>query len=238
MSITTKTTLWLLLALGAAACDEGASEPLLDRERVLAVRVSPPSLEAEESGAIDVLVGRADGSIDVVAPAAVAVDLPGGDAGGRMVTGGAQGWTVTCPPAEALAELRAQSGLPEDAPVVVPLAIEVEVDGVTLAAGKSVLLGADGDNPTLAGLAVDADEADDGALVVERDAEVAIAAEGAAVDDGEPAYAWYTSVGDIDLYRSESAVMTAGDPGRGPLVLVLRDDHGGVTWTWRDVRVE
>lgn len=238
--MTTKTTaLWLLLALGAA-CGEGASEAVLDRERVLAVRVSPPSLEAEESGAIDVLVGRADGSVDVVAPAAVAVALPGGDAAGRMVAGGAGGWTVTCPPAEALAQLRDRSGLPADAPVVVPLVLEVEVDGVSLTATKSVLLGADGDNPSVAELAVDAAEADDGALVVEAGAQVAIAADGAAVDDGEPAYAWYTSVGDIDLYRSESAVLTvtAGDPGRGPLVLVVRDDRGGVTWTWRDLRVE
>ena len=236
--MTTRTTiLWLLLALGAA-CDDRASEPVLDRERVLAVRVSPPALEPGEVGAIDVLVGRADGSVDVVAPATVAVDLPAVGAGERMVAGGAQGWTVTCPPEEALGQLRAQSGLPAGAPVVVPLAIEVDLDGARLAAGKSVLLGVAGDNPTLAGVTVDAGEADDGALVIERDAEVAIAADGAAVDEGEPAYAWYSAVGDIDLYRSEAAVLSASDdPRRGPLVLVVRDAQGGVTWRWREVRV-
>ncbi len=229
--------LWFLVALGAA-CDEGASEAVLDRERVLAVRVSPPSLEPGETGALDVLVGRADGTVAVVAPVAVAVDLPAGAAAERMVEGGAQGWTVTCPPEEALAELRARSNLPAGAPVVVPLAVEVEVDGVRLPAGKSVLLGASGDNPALAGLTADAEEGDDGALVAPRDAEVAIAADGAVVDDGEPTYAWYTSVGDIDLYRSEAAVLTTGGAGRGTLALVVRDDRGGVTWTWRDARVE
>ena len=123
--------------------------------------------------------------------------------------------------------------------MVVPLAIEVDVDGARLAAGKSVLLGVAGDNPALAGVTVDADETDDGALVIERDAEVAIAADGAAVDEGEPAYAWYSAVGDVDLYRSEAAVLSASDdPRRGPLVLVVRDDRGGVTWTWREVRLE
>lgn len=228
---------FLLLALGAAACDEAAAEPVLDRERVLAVRVSPPHLMPGEIGAIDVLVGHADGSVEVVSPDAVEVDGAGG-ASERMLGATSQGWTVTCPPDAALRELRDDAGLPPDAPVGVPLRIELTVAGAALGATKSVLLGSEGDNPSLAGLTVDAEVDDDDVLVVARDSEVEIAADGAEVDDDEPAFAWYSSVGDIDLYKSESAVLSTADPTTGQLVLVLRDSRGGVAWLWRDMRVQ
>jgi hypothetical protein len=227
----------LLLVVGAVACNEAASEPVLDRERVLAVRVSPPHLLPGDVGAIDVLVGRADGTVAVVPPDLVAVGDGGGPAGERMLTTGETGWSVTCPPDEALAALRDAAGLPPDAAVVLPLEVVVVLDGEELGATKSVILGMDGDNPSLAGMTIDADD-DGGPLVIDRDAEIDIAADGAEVGDGEPSYAWYSSVGDIDLYRSATAVLSTGDAATGQLVLVVRDDAGGVTWAWRDVRVE
>jgi len=223
----------------AAGCDSTGAPSELDRPRVLAVQVSPPHLGPEESGPVDVLVGRDDGTVDVVAPTSVEVaGAPSGSAVESMVAHGADGWAVDCPDAQVLAQMRAQMELAADEPIPIGLAIEVEVEGELLTATKVVYLGSRGDNPTLAGITAQSGSEEDGVLVIGAGEEIPIAADGAE-GDSELSYAWFTSLGDIDLYLSEEATLTATDePGDGQLVLVVRDQHGGVTWTWRDVRVE
>jgi hypothetical protein len=222
----------------AAGCDSTGAPSELDRPRVLAVQVSPPHLGPEESGPVDVLVGRDDGTVDVIAPTSVEVaGAPDGSAVESMVAHGADGWAVDCPDAQVLAQLRAQMGLAAEDPIPIGLAVEVEVEGELLTATKAVYLGSRGDNPQLAGITA-AGREEDGVLVIGAGEEIPITADGAD-GDSELSYAWFTSVGDIDLYLSQAATLTVTDePGDGQLVLVVRDQQGGVTWSWRDVRVE
>ncbi len=223
----------------AAGCDNNGAPSELDRPRVLAVEVSPPHLGPDESGPVDVLVGRDDGTVDVVAPTSVEVaGAPSGSAVESMVGHGADGWAIECPDAQVLAMLRAQMGLAAEEPIPIGLAVEVEVEGLVLTATKVVYLGSRGDNPELSGISADGGREEDGVLVIGAGEEIPIAADGAD-GDSELSYAWFTSVGDIDLYLSEEATLTASDQaGDGQLVLVVRDQQGGVAWTWRDVRVE
>ena len=125
---------------------------------------------------------------------------------------------------------------PED-PIPIALAVDVEVEGAVLTATKYVYLGSDGENPQVAGISIGGGTERDGTLVLRVGDAIPIAAEDAA-GDTELSYAWFTAVGDIDLYLSEAATLTLEAAGEGPLVLVVRDERGGVSWTWRDVRVE
>jgi hypothetical protein len=227
-----------MTALAAAAgCDASSGPSQLDRARILAVKIAPPHLGPGETAPVEILIGRAGGTVAVVAPEAIALQGAPPEAD-TMLSRGAEGWAIACPPEPALAEMRARLDLEPDAAIPLVLDLEVEVDGDLLTASKLVFLGSSGDNPTLAGIRVDgAEEADDGVLVVTAGDELAIAADGAE-GDGELGYAWFTSIGEIDLYLSESAVLTAEGPAGGQLALVVRDERGGVTWSWRDVRVE
>lgn len=235
----TKIVITMTVLAAAAGCDNNGSPSELDRPRVLAVQVSPPHLGPQESAPVEVLVGRDDGTVAVVAPDSVEVlGAPSGSPMNGMVGRGADGWAVACPDDSVLAELRAQMGLAEGDPIPIALALEVQVEGELLTATKYVYLGSQGDNPTLAGITAHIGSEEDGVLVVHAGDEVPIAAYGAE-GEGELSYAWFTSIGDIDLYLSEEAILTATDEAiDGQLVLVVRDEQGGVTWSWRDVRVE
>ncbi len=224
----------------AAGCDDNGAPSELDRARVLAVQISPPHLGPEESAPVVVLVGHSDGTVSEEAPEAIeVVGAPPGSPASGMVGRGADGWAIACPDAAGLAQMRAQMELGPDDPIPVSLSFAIEVEGEELTATKYVYLGSQGTNPELGGIAVgdQAGDGDGGVAVAAVGQEIRIAAEGAA-GDTELSYAWFTSVGDIDLYLSEAATLTPEVTGDGQLVLVVRDERGGVTWTWRDLRVE
>lgn len=223
----------------AAGCDATTAPSQLDRPRILAVHVSPPGIAADQAAAVDVLVGSGDGTVAVVLPDAIEIEAaPAGAAIDTLISRGDDGWSVTCPPEQELARLRGQLGLEPDSPIALPLAVSVEVDGQPLTAAKSIALGSDASNPELAGIEIAGAEVDDdGAVVIRADDAIDIAADGAA-GETELSYAWFSSVGEIDLYLSERAVLTAQGPSVGQLVLIVRDQRGGVTWAWQDIRVE
>lgn len=227
-----------LIALAAAGCDENGSPSELDRPRVLAVQLAPPHLGPEETASVSVLVGGSDGTVREVAPGAVeVVGAPPGSPASGMVGRGADGWAVACPDGAALDRMRAELDVPAGEPIPIALALEVEVEGELLAATKVVYLDSRGDNPEVTGIAFGAGVDEGGVLVVEVGQEIPIAADGAA-GEGELSFAWFTAIGDIDLYLSEEATLTPQVAGAGQVVLVVRDERGGVTWTWREVRVE
>lgn len=226
------------LAAAASACDDNGAPSELDRARVLAVQISPPHLAPEETAPVRVLVGNSDGTVSEEAPAAIeVVGAPPGSPASGMVGRSADGWAIACPGAEVLAELRAEMELGADDPIPIALALAIEVEGERLTATKVVYLGSQGANPEVAGIAFEGGSEDGDVLVAQVGDEIAIAAEGAA-GDTELSYAWFTALGDIDLYLSEEATLTTEEPGEGPLVLVVRDEQGGVTWTSREVRIE
>jgi hypothetical protein len=217
-----------------AGCDVSSAPAELDRARVLAVRVSPAHLSPGDVASIDALIGSADGTVAEVAPTSVTL---AGEPIDGMISRGDDGWRVACPPEPALAELRGAFELGDDDPVAVPLDVGVDVDGEPLGATKVVFLGSDGDDPVLAGITVSGAQTDDDGTVVVAPGDIAIAAGGAS-GQTELSYAWYSSVGTIDLYQSDAATLTAPEPTTGQLVLVVRDQRGGVVWSWLDLRVE
>jgi hypothetical protein len=110
--------------------------------------------------------------------------------------------------------------------VLAPVAsVIVTVGDEQLAATKQLVFGDDHANPSVGSMLVD------GAATTEID----VATGDSAMldvpgDDGTRSYAWYTSIGTLAHYRSEAATLDGGDPGDGTVVLVVRDDVGGVAW--------
>jgi len=103
--------------------------------------------------------------------------------------------------------------------------VVVTIGGQQLAATKQLVFGDDHPNPSVGSMLLD------GAATIEID----VASGDSAMldvpnDDGTRTYAWYTSIGTLAHYRSEAATLEAGDPGDGMVVVVVRDDVGGVAW--------
>jgi len=58
------------------------------------------------------------------------------------------------------------------------------------------------------------------------------------VVEGDLKYAWYSSVGDLEKYRQPTAFLDAAEAADGHIVIVVRDDAGGVSWQILPATVE
>jgi hypothetical protein len=235
----------LLFALALAACQSDVDPPWqLSHDRIIAVRAEPPGILPGEQSRIDMLAGYAAEPVRVRAPDVAAVVSPESLADVMAID--AEGWVVTAPSAERLAQVRSELGMLPDA--AVPLRIGVaaawptpvqSLDGRNLAATKVVWLGEQAHNPEVTGVRIDGREAppEGTEIVVPRDAEVRLSVE---ADDSKDIVNWLTSCGEMHDFDLASAYLTFGpeDPTEGELVLVVRDDRGGVTWRVWPIRAE
>ena len=117
-------------------------------------------------------------------------------------------------------------------PAIATLAVALEIDGVEWRATKSLVVNARTENPRIATMQIDG--ADSEELVVAAGTKPTLAV----VAEGELKYAWYSSVGDLELYRQPSAILDAAEPAEGHVVIVVRDAAGGVSWKLLPARVE
>ncbi len=197
----------VILVAGLAGCGAETSQPWdLVHDRIIAVRASAPSIAAGEAATLDVLVTtEADGPM-VLPPARVelAPDEPPG-----VVT--IAGDTVTFDGAA-------------QAPAQVTLVVVVELGGAPFAAIKALRLGAAAANPTIAEVRADGAVVEDAIAVPVGDVELAI---DAADDDRVD---WLTSIGELSDPDDAATTLTTEEAGAGQLVVVRRDDAGGVAW--------
>lgn len=211
-----------LLVLGGAACDVALEPWDLRHARVLAVRTSAPGLAPDEVAAIAVLVSDDAGVPQVVAPARVAaLPVVPGEADGLVRADDAGGWYVQAPDAARLATMRADRGLAADADVLLTLAVDVEVDGATLAATKEVRLGR-----ALPDLALPPPQID-GATP----APLGPGTHRLTLPAG-PAITWRVSAGELADADDASAswTLTPDDVGPAYLVAIGRDEVGATAW--------
>ena len=117
-------------------------------------------------------------------------------------------------------------------PEIAKLEVALEIDGIEWRATKSLVVNARTENPKITTMQIDG--ADTEELVVAAGTKPSLAV----VAEGELKYAWYSSVGDLELYRQPSAILDAAEPAVGHVVIVVRDAAGGVTWKLLPARVE
>jgi hypothetical protein len=211
---------WLVLL---AACDEPATlEPWqLDHDRVVAVRATPPHIAPGEIALFDSLIAHAGGptTIEPVYNASAAT------APGDLYTAVhfyIDHWQIDGPDQARLDVARGVLGLSADAPV--PLEVTLELPG-PLYAYKTVWLGDSRMNPPAPTLGYGPD--------LER-------GEHALRFDPPPggSVRWLTSCGSLRDDTEPRATHVVDETCEGELVLVVRDDAGGVAWLVLPVRAK
>ncbi len=224
--------IWIVI-FGACA-EDIVEEWHLDHDRVIAVRASPPGIVAGQTSELDALLGHADGTPTETRPSAAMVLSPPSLASTLAFTDGR--WIVTAPDDTALAVARDELDLaPTDA---VPLVVAVswpatvfptDTTGADYAATKTVFLGEERDNPTIAEMTVDGVASlAAGELVVgaTKTTTLAIPAE------REDITRWLTSCGQLADWDLASTLLTfePEDARDGNIGVVLRTRAGGVAW--------
>jgi len=207
-----KTLAVTLLVL--TACDAAPELARLDHAQILAVRTEPATVAPGERARIDILAGSDSGDVFEAAPARVTASSR--MTGPLTVEHMPDGWFVT---ANAAAE-------------IATLEVALEIDGSEWRATKSLVVSTRTKNPEIATMQIDGAESEELVARVGSKPALSVSAE------GDLKYAWYSSVGDLELYRQPSAILDAAEPAEGHVVIVVRDAAGGVTWKLLPARVE
>jgi hypothetical protein len=223
-----------LAVTAVVGCTDDVDPPWqLDHDRIVAVRAEPPSITAGQTSRLDALLAKKGGATSVATPELARVVSPASLADVLSIEGGA--WVVKAPGEDRLAAARSELKLAVDAPV--PLQVGVSYAGQTLVATKTLLLGQSAANPALSSILIDGKPPGDAEIVVGKLVKVPLSI---AADDRDFDVAWVTSCGtmhDFDLPQAYLKVEN-DDPTTGEIGVVLRDDHGGVSWKIWPIRAE
>ena len=205
----------------------------LDHDRIVAVRATPPAILTGERSEIDGLIAVKGATTIERPPETMLVVAPTSLAAAVAFDAGA--WVVTAPDEAALAVARSELGLEPGAPVPLQLGVSYPNQLVGL---KFVTLGATGANPLPAVPSIDGAPAPAprDPIVVGVAVDVPLAIE--ALDSDE--VNWLTSCGTMHDHDLPNATLRVEpeDPIEGELVVVVRDDRGGVAWQVWPIRAE
>jgi hypothetical protein len=193
-----------------AACT--ADDPTrLDHPELLAVRADPPALAPGSRARIDVLASDRAGHVFVTDPDSVTGPIP--------IEHAADGWYVTAP-----------ADVP---PPSATLDLALAVDGETRLATKDVRFGPPAVNPALCPMTIDgtASVAVTAAFGAKPTLSVVCGA------PGDARYDWFTSIGTLERPLEPTVVLHADERGDGTIVVIERDDAGGVAWQWWPVHI-
>lgn len=228
------------LCLLVAVVFGGCIDPIdprweLDHDHVIAARATPPRIRSGDATNIDALVAHAGRGVSVENPLTAEV---GSARFAPYLTQHDGAWTLTAPDAQMLASARPALGLPEDAPVPVEILLTFPRSNdradAPVRVKKTVWLGEPSQNPEVPAVTIDgAPAGDEVVLPIDRDVYVSLEAQGMRVN-------WLTSVG--TLFQDDVATafvrVAPDDNHAGELVVVVRDDEGGVAWRVWAMRAE
>ncbi|HEU0036029.1 MAG TPA: hypothetical protein VFQ53_35700 [Kofleriaceae bacterium] len=197
----------VFVAVFAVACDSEPDAARLDHAQILAVRLEPAHVAPGGRARVTLLAGDDAGAVFEADPDSLSAL---GNAGPMLVEHATDGWYVT-------------AGAQPD---IATIGVTLTIDGTEWRAEKAFVVSEQAENPHVATMQVD------GAPSTEVVAAVGAKPELTAVGEGqEPlAYAWYSSIGDLQYYRQQTAILDAAEPADGTVVVVVRDSVGGVDW--------
>jgi hypothetical protein len=234
----------LLLSLVCVGCiDPVDPRWTLDHDHVIAARATPPRIRSGEATNLDALVAHEDGPVTIENPMTADLANPPPEMARSLVNDGGT-WRLTAPDAETLAGARPALGLPEDAPVPVDVmmtfpnvnpAIASRAAQPPFRVKKTVWLGEPSENPVMPPVLVDDVPAPE-EIVVPLGVDTYLSVD---VPDGVRV-SWLTNVGELfqdDVARAFVRVLP-DDKKTGQLVVVLRDNDGGVAWQIFAMRAE
>lgn len=224
-----------IIALLAAGCTDFATPAELTKPTILAITAEPPVVAPGASAVLETVVVDGSGVLDGLTQRHALVETyPGVPPMGRLEDDGGVLRYVAPDPVPAL---------PDDAPPLDSVQIDVDTPAGTLRAVKLMLVtdAVATANPVISRLTIgDTDViAAPGPIVLARETAVAIdvAIDPPAGDDAR--FAWYSSAGLIERYQSTPSELVAAEDARGGwLFVVVRDGLGGVAWHGVPVTVE
>lgn len=227
----------LLVSLVATGCiDEIDARWTLDHDHVIAARATPPRVRDGESTTLDALVAREGQAPIVVNPmgAELANEAPNGLL--RTLTQDAEGnWNLDV---QMLSRGQFEGPIPVDVLLTFANQSPRRAALEPFKVKKTVWVGEPAANPIAPPILVDGVELPvDGEVVVPLDRDTYIEAANA---DGLRVN-WLTNVGTLfqdDVARAFVHVKSDGKARTGQLVLVVRDDAGGVDWRVMAMRAE
>jgi hypothetical protein len=204
--------------IGGLGCNDLATPADLARPQILAVRADPPTVLSGERTQLSIVLAGPDGFL---APAVTR-------------------WGIQ-PPGLGTLELEGDGSVflraPDELSAVEFTALEVSAevdDETTLVAIKGIAMGVDTvePNPTITDLRINGVTVDDGGSVeLERGATITLDADTDPPPGQYHEFAWYSTSGEIDLWRlSPTDLIAPQEAEDGLLILVYRDGLGGVTW--------
>lgn len=233
----------LLLCLITGCIDEIDPRWQLDHDHVVAARATPPRIRPGENTGLDALVAHKGAEVSIEAPMMAEIARSAGpDFSAYLIHDATGEWTLRAPDAEMLSSARPAMGLPADAPVPVDVMLTFARGSTERAAidpyrvKKTVWLGEPSTNPILPSVTIDgaASESDEIVVPIGRDVYVSLdAPAGNKVN-------WLTNVGTLfqdDVARAYLHVAPE-DRHDGQLVVVMRDNEGGVAWRVWSMRAE
>jgi len=213
----------------------------LDHARVIAVRLDPPSLAPGQQGKLTALVISDDGTPKEITPAIAIV--PTQDAvTNRAIKIETGTWAVVAGDANAIAAARAAAQLPDMVPLRLKVGARFVWDDVQRDTLKDVVLGdAAASNPDAPQLTLDG--------VAVTSASRSVLARGKSYQFGlsnfaaDPtlAFQWAVSTGQLTKSETPGPLLEIDDTAiNGPanLLVVVRNDRGGVAWATILITIE
>ncbi len=205
----------------AAGCEEFSTPAELDRDQILAIAAEPPSVGLGGRSAISLLVAGPDGELEPSVTWSVMALAEGILPVGSVEVDGDGAVTYVAP-----------TERPAEIPTAGLVRAEVALPDRTLVGVKVVVVGnLELENPILTGFTADHHD-----LLAEPEVTVALGDTVTIAADIEPPatddtmFAWYSTLGTIDMYRSSPTELLADQAGEGWLFVVVRDGMGGETW--------
>jgi len=207
--------------VASTGCNDFATPAELDRAQIIVMISDPPAVPLRESSLMTIVVADSNGEVttaDVQWEVSSSVpELP--PLGSVEVSGD----TVTYNAPNALPSL----------PDLALVQATVTVGDETLVGLKGVVIGPlQFVNPTITALtAAGTDVMTAGAIEVSAGDTIDLAVTLDPPADEMTTYAWYSTIGEIEQYRSTPTEFIApAESGDGWLFVVARNDKGGATW--------
>ena len=202
----------LVVVLAVAGCSELATPAELARPQVLGLGLEPAVLTPGSRGRLTALVAGPDGPIE--SSPVWSVDA------GRATIERDQGeqWLRIAEQAE---------------PQVLELHADFDIDGTTLLATRTATIGAAVvANPVIDAILADGADVDPAAgLQTELGATIELAVDARVEpESATESVAWYSTIGEIDIYHRAETELVASEGGSGWLIVVCRDGAGGIAW--------
>jgi hypothetical protein len=218
----------IVCALSAGGCNDLSQPWELDHARVLAIRATPPTVAPGQLVEVTALVLTADLTIAELGPEVVRVDQPYD----QLLSPTPRSPTLLAADQAIVDQARTLLTLAQTEVIPVPVSIQLQLPdsaGVLepIDSIKTVRVGGFAENPVAPTVALNGDAVSQLQMSLQVKQRYVLEAN---VPTDNVNYAWFTSSGELKFPQASRAELVIDKPGTGTILVIARDDKGGVSW--------